>query len=191
MRKIDSQKLKALQEAVFELTVSDGLAGLSMSKIAKKANISPSTMYVYYDDKETMISDIYKQVKDELDYGINENMKSVDDNFEKIGVAMRTFANNAKSHPLGLLYFNAAQTNLGMFNEEARKYSEISSANVINVYQGLLRNNQIRNVSQLVFESLTMSPLVSLLAGNYQHGKTTSETDIEAVIATVLNGLKK
>ena len=71
MRKIDSQKLKALQEAVFELTVSDGLAGLSMSKIAKKANISPSTMYVYYDDKETMISDIYKQVKDELDYGIN------------------------------------------------------------------------------------------------------------------------
>lgn len=46
MRTIDLSKKEAIKQAVFDLTLSNGLVNLSMAKIAKEANVSSATMYI-------------------------------------------------------------------------------------------------------------------------------------------------
>lgn len=63
MRMKDEIKQKALINATIETVNESGLAASSVSKIAKKAGISPATLYIYYKDKDDLLSSIYLDVK--------------------------------------------------------------------------------------------------------------------------------
>ena len=59
MRKKDDEKEKSIKEAVIKLILEQGFHGTSISKIAKEAGVSPATVYIYYENKEVMLQDIY------------------------------------------------------------------------------------------------------------------------------------
>lgn len=65
MRTKDENKLTAICNAAIELITARGLADASMSKIAQAANISPSTIYVYFENKEDMLNKLYIWIKRE------------------------------------------------------------------------------------------------------------------------------
>lgn len=52
--------------AAIELINEIGLAGTSMSKIAKKAGVSAATIYVYFENKEDMIKKLFLTVKADM-----------------------------------------------------------------------------------------------------------------------------
>lgn len=66
MRKKDENKNQAIFNSTIELINEVGFANLSMSKIAKRANISTSTIYVYYENKEDLLVKLYLNVKEHL-----------------------------------------------------------------------------------------------------------------------------
>lgn len=78
MRKKDDQKQKNIKEAVIKLILEEGFHGTSISKIAKAAGVSPATVYVYYENKEIMLKEIYLEysevVFDELLSKVNKEM---------------------------------------------------------------------------------------------------------------------
>lgn len=61
MRRKDDEKQKRIKQAVMETILQEGFAGASISKIARKAGVSPATVYIYYDNKEAMLRDIYSE----------------------------------------------------------------------------------------------------------------------------------
>ena len=61
MRNKDYDKQNRIKEAMIRLILRDGIDGTSMSKIAKEAGISPATIYVYYDSKEDMLSEVFRE----------------------------------------------------------------------------------------------------------------------------------
>ncbi|SHK14436.1 transcriptional regulator, TetR family [Anaerocolumna jejuensis DSM 15929] len=73
MRKKDDEKEKSIKEAVIKLILQEGFHGASISKIAKLAGVSPATVYIYYENKENMLQDIYSEYSEEVyDYLINK-----------------------------------------------------------------------------------------------------------------------
>ncbi|MBV7272121.1 TetR/AcrR family transcriptional regulator [Clostridium sp. PL3] len=66
MRKKDDEKEKSIKEAVIKLILEEGFHGTSISKIAKAAGVSPATVYIYYENKETMLQDIYREYSEEI-----------------------------------------------------------------------------------------------------------------------------
>jgi AcrR family transcriptional regulator len=66
MRKKDDEKEKSIKEAVIKLILEEGFHGTSISKIAKTAGVSPATVYIYYENKETMLQDIYREYSEEI-----------------------------------------------------------------------------------------------------------------------------
>ncbi|MEP7039456.1 MAG: helix-turn-helix domain-containing protein, partial [Acidobacteriota bacterium] len=66
MRVKDDKKLQAICDAAIELITANGFADTSMSKIAKAAQVSPATIYVYFENKETLLNEIYLLVKQEM-----------------------------------------------------------------------------------------------------------------------------
>src|SRR5215217_576023 len=61
MRLRDPIKEQAILRKTMELVVKKGLDGLSMQKIARAAEVSPGTLYVYFKDREDLILQVYRE----------------------------------------------------------------------------------------------------------------------------------
>lgn len=55
MRVKDEKKERLIRIKAIELIVREGFDGLSMHKLAKSANVSPATIYIYFKDREDLI----------------------------------------------------------------------------------------------------------------------------------------
>jgi len=66
LRKKDDKKEQSIKEAVVKLILQEGFHGASISKIAKAAGVSPATVYTYFDSKEIMLQDIYREYTGEI-----------------------------------------------------------------------------------------------------------------------------
>ena len=73
MRRKDDEKEKSIKEAVTKLILQEGFHGTSISKIAKAAGVSPATVYIYFENKEVMLQDIYNEYAEEIfDHLLNQ-----------------------------------------------------------------------------------------------------------------------
>lgn len=66
VRTKDEQKKQALFKATVKLVNTIGFAASSVSKIAKEARVSPSTLYVFFDNKEDLLVSTYVAAKHRL-----------------------------------------------------------------------------------------------------------------------------
>ena len=62
MRTRDEHKEIAIREQAMEMIVNEGFDGLSMQKLAKAANVSPATIYIYYKNREDLLNQLFIEV---------------------------------------------------------------------------------------------------------------------------------
>lgn len=79
MRRKDDEKEKSIKEAVIKLILEKGFHGTSIAKIAKEAGVSPATVYIYYENKEVMLQDIYREYSEDIyNYLLSRLNKNMD-----------------------------------------------------------------------------------------------------------------
>ena len=61
MRSKDENKQQRIKEAMVSLILREGIDGTSVSKIAREAGVSPATIYVYYNSKEDMLAEVFRE----------------------------------------------------------------------------------------------------------------------------------
>ena len=61
VRTKDFDKQQRIKDAMVDLILKEGINGASVSKIAKEAGVSPATIYVYYENKEDMLSEVFDE----------------------------------------------------------------------------------------------------------------------------------
>lgn len=59
MRTRDEQKEMTIRQKAIEMIVKKGFDGLSMQKLAKAADVSPATIYIYFKDREDLIIQLW------------------------------------------------------------------------------------------------------------------------------------
>ena len=77
MRIKDEQKQDAIIKATVKLVNEIGFVSSSVGKIAKEANVSPATIYIYYKNKEDLLVSTYIDIKKNLSKAM---MSGFDDN---------------------------------------------------------------------------------------------------------------
>jgi len=85
MRKRDEIKTELVKEKAIKLLVGTGFDGFSMQKLAKDCKISVATLYIYYKNKEDLISKI----------GIEESTKMFNDSLKNFSSDL-SFADGLK-----------------------------------------------------------------------------------------------
>lgn len=87
MKNKSDNKTELIYQTTIELLNEIGLSEISMSKIAKRANISSSTIYFYFESKEDLLIKLYFKLKEQMHekmfLGVTAHM-SVKAAFEKI-----------------------------------------------------------------------------------------------------------
>ena len=61
MRARDPLKEKTIRRKAMEMAVKEGFDGLSMQKIAKAAKVSAGTLYIYFEDREDLILQVFQE----------------------------------------------------------------------------------------------------------------------------------
>lgn len=93
MRKKDDEKVRSIKEAVIKLILQEGFHGTSVSKIAKMAGVSPATVYIYFENKEDMLHDIYLEYSEEIFDYLMQSIEKETDGAHRIEILMRSYYN--------------------------------------------------------------------------------------------------
>ena len=83
MREKDLDKEKSIIDEVSRIILKEGIADVSMSKIAKASGISSSTIYVYFSDKEDLLKQVYLAKKRQLVAFLSQNINTKPNNSVK------------------------------------------------------------------------------------------------------------
>ena len=62
MREKDPEKIKKIYNATLELVAEEGIDAINMSKIAKKSKVASGTLYIYFENKEVLLNELYSYV---------------------------------------------------------------------------------------------------------------------------------
>ncbi|BDD03934.1 TetR/AcrR family transcriptional regulator [Aureibacter tunicatorum] len=65
MRVKDEEKKKAIYRSTLEIVSNQGIAGIKMADIARKVELSPSTLYIYFKNKEELITSLFTDIMEE------------------------------------------------------------------------------------------------------------------------------
>lgn len=63
MKYKDEGKIAALITATIDLVYDQGLAGITINKVAKQAKVATGTVYVYFESKETLLVSVFTTLK--------------------------------------------------------------------------------------------------------------------------------
>ena len=63
-RSIDKQQL--IRRKALQMLAREGLDGFSMQKLARAAKVSPATLYIYFEDRDDLIFQVYKEEMEKM-----------------------------------------------------------------------------------------------------------------------------
>lgn len=159
MKNKDKNKLQMIRDAVFNLTSTDDLVNLSISKIAAAAGISKSTVYVYFKDKEELLSRTYMYVKDLMDEGIAEAEALHPDLEARIGAFIRHFVDRYQRYPKEAKFMEAIQSNPSTVSEAAHKYAETTAAPIYRAFEEIVQNPDFVKAPAYVYAAFFSLPM--------------------------------
>lgn len=90
----DEIKQDAIIKATVDLVNEIGFASSSVSKIAKRANVSPATIYIYYKNKEDLLVSTYVTIKTALGSALMADFDTslpIGDSLMNIGINLFTY----------------------------------------------------------------------------------------------------
>lgn len=161
MRLKDESKKLAIYHAAIEVVNTDGVEKASMSKIARLAKVSPSTIYVYFDNKSDMINKLYLMVKRETSLAMFKNLNGKLDVEEAGRTWKKNFFHYLINNPAKLSFLEQFYQSPSIYSEteeEARSYF----APLRDLYERSVKEGKVKKYPLPVVRAFSFDPIMSL-----------------------------
>jgi AcrR family transcriptional regulator len=161
VRHKDDNKHQAICDAAIELITKNGFADTSMSKIAKAANVSPATIYVYFENKEDLLNKLYLFVKREMSGALLEGVtqsQSIEETFKTI---WNNFYDYAIENPVRFAFTEQFANSPMVAN--CRWESLEFFKPLIEVFERGKNLKVFKDIPLEIFNAFTFSPLMGLI----------------------------
>ncbi len=161
MRTKDEEKQEALFEATVKLVNDIGFAASSVAKIAKEANVSSATLYVYHRNKEDLLVSTFLAIKRKISRAMLEGFNAhrpIRDILEKVWFNMFRFSTEHSD------YFHFAEqfSNSPYADLVDRDKVESYFHPLIQVLQKGIEQKIIKDVSFDILRAFMFYPIVAL-----------------------------
>lgn len=161
VRHKDDNKHQAICDAAIELITANGFADTSMSKIAKAANVSPATIYVYFENKEDLLNKLYLFVKREMSLQLLQGVKPNQSIEESFKIIWNNFYNFAIENPVRFAFTEQFANSPMVIN--CRLESLDFFKPLIDLFNRGKEEKVFKNVPLEIFHAFTFSPLMGLV----------------------------
>jgi TetR/AcrR family transcriptional repressor of multidrug resistance operon len=196
MRAKDEKKDWAIRETALQMIVKEGFKGLSMQKLAKKANVSPGTIYIYYKDRNDLLNKLYIEVIDRTHKAVlirfNPEME-----FSK---GLKLLWLNRYRHYIKYpndFYFSEQFINSPLIKSLKEKEDQAYRKQMEEFYNNAVGNGEIPKLALEVYWTIAFAPLYHLIKFNLQEviyplpHLHVSEKKLLVTLELVLKALKK
>lgn len=185
MRQKDDEKKQRIENAVIQLILEQGFNGLSMSKIAKQAGVCPATVYTYFDNKDSMLQEIYVEYSEDVyDY--------------LLGHVNRNMTGSQIIDSLIRSYYHYLIEYRDVFSY-VKQYSMVTSlaenccgakgsSYITEIIEDLKKEHVLRNYSNDILEAVIFYPVQSIAANQHQNEEN-KEHELDELIEIVQSAL--
>jgi len=182
-------KREALVRATIKLVNNNGFHAAPMSKIAKMAGISPGTIYLYFENKQNLINQVYVEVKASfsdfafMDY---EEHFSVEKGFEKIWKNIAIF----KLKEVEEAMFLSQCDNTPMIDEASRKEGLKHLQPLLDLWVRGQNEGIIKQVSPYMLYAFSIYPIAFLMNMQQRDLYELSSTHVDEAYNMAWNSIK-
>lgn len=182
-------KRNALVKATIELVNNNGFHDTSMSKIAKMANVSPATIYLYFENKQDLVNQSYLEAKikftDFVFKTYNENT-SVKAGFELIWKRIAEF--NIKECEYSLILNQC--NNTPIIDEPSRKEGIRHLQPLLDLWKRGKDEGVIKPISDYILYAYSINPISFLILAQKQDQFQLTIANIEEAFQTAWDSIK-
>lgn len=178
MRRKDDEKQKSIKEAVIKLILQEGFHGASISKIAKEAGVSPATVYIYYENKEAMLQDIYREYSEEVFDYLIDKLNNCNDGEQIIEILVREYYLYIKDNSEVFHFVDQFSSCPAL----AKQCSERNGINILNNFFDEMKRNQIfKDFRNENLRAILFYPTKSIVMNSCVENDEKSELLIELI----------
>ncbi len=189
MRTQDEEKKAALFEATVKLVNEIGFASSSVSKIAKIANVSPSTVYVYYENKQDLLVSTYIELKGRLARAVLDDFDEslpLRDIMERLWINMFNYiSNNLEYNSYIEQFANSPYASLVDVEKLEKPFTKVRK-----VFQKGIEQKILKDVDPNFLTAFTFKPVSFLANPHFCHGVEYGEEDIVRAFIMAWDALK-
>jgi AcrR family transcriptional regulator len=195
MRTRDENKEQAVRQKALAMFVKGGFDGFSMQKLAKAANVSPATIYIYFKDKEDLIIQLYIQAFQKMtEVSLSDFDPEMSFN-EGLRVQWMNRARYYIQNPDQMFFLE--QIRHSPFQEKVFDFAGNNFKNIMGEFvSNAIKRNELIKVPLEVFWSVAFAPLYNLvkfhISGTIIGGRkfSFSEDIMDATFKLVIKALK-
>ncbi|WP_343223700.1 TetR/AcrR family transcriptional regulator [Paenibacillus oenotherae] len=181
--------MEAIFDATIQLVNEIGFAETSISKIAKKANVSNATIYIYHENKEDLLLKTYLKVKGKMSEKMFQGMdesRTVKERFESIIHNFVEFIQTYKEYFLFLeQIMNSPLPQKWCLDDTASLFQPIFEMFDTGKRQGLFKQEDVRML--IVYSIL---PVAELAKGHLKDGTPFNDQQLNAAIVMSWDAIK-
>ena len=182
-------KRNALIKATIQLVNNNGFHATPMSKIAKMANVSPATIYLYFENKQDLVNKTYIEVKSEYtEYAFatyNEDM-SVEEGFKLIWKRIANFKLKECENAM----FLAQCDNTPMIDEPSRQEGIKHLQPLLDLWARGKKEGIIKPMSDYLLYAYAINPLSFLMISQKRGAFKLDKSHIEEAYQSAWNSIK-
>lgn len=192
MQKNEKAKIKrdAIVKATIRLVNSRGFHATPMAKLAKMANVSPGTIYLYFQNKQDLVNKVYLEVKERLSvysFANHDTSISVEDNFNDMWYRIAEYQLKETQEAL----FLGQCVNTPIIDDNVRDEGVAFLAPLVEVMNRGKQEGLIKDVSNYLLYASTMSPLSLLLVMNSRNSIELNKEFLEDAYRSAWDSIKK
>jgi len=162
MRRKDVNKHQAIFDAAIALITANGFADTSMSKIAKAAQVSPATIYVYFENKEQLLNQMYLFVKREMCAELLKDIKQNLSVAEAFKIVWNNYYQYAVTNPVRFA-FTEQFANSPLIDRISKEESLSYIKPMMDLFNRGKDEKVFKKISLEIFIAFTFSPLTGLI----------------------------
>ena len=195
MRPRDENKELLIRQKAIEMVVENGLGGFSVNKLAKAAGVSPATIYIYYKDKDDLITKLCVDVAGKMmDYSFKDFSPGMD-----FAVGLKIQWQNRMeyfiSYPAEMEFIEIMRYT-HFYEEVSKRLTTIFGSILGPFMENSIQKKQLIPLPFEVYWSIAFAPLYQLIKYHYQgksYANSSFELDeelMEQTLGLVLKALK-
>ncbi|WP_175480461.1 TetR/AcrR family transcriptional regulator [Gracilibacillus ureilyticus] len=164
MRLKDNAKYNRIFNSAIESINELGLSGTSISKIAKKADVSVATIYIYFENKEDLINKVYLGVKEDISEATFRDFRDSLELFEAFSHALTNFVKFLPENTAHLLFLTQF-ANSPLINNFAQQEGQSLFHHIYSVFEKGIQQNLFKDVDTKLLVTYIFDPIMNYLKG--------------------------
>lgn len=183
---------KKILDAASELFANDGYESVSMRKIADKIEYSPTTIYLYFKDKNELLNQICEETFAGLIKDLQKIKNKSDDPLTTLRKAMKAYIDFGLKYPnhYEVTFIDPIKGNNMPFEGSTgqKAFEMLTSSVATSMESGYLKKDDVAKVSQVLWALL--HGIVSLLNAHKEFPFVSRKKLIEGSIDSIFEGIK-